>query len=376
MVIEKSSRDNLCPTKMKVTRMKIVPSLNLGLNCIDDLWLTLPSENSSNKGITLIIVDDIFKSVHNQLKLPNETENVKIFFLKITEEPTTLFIDNLLKKLKAQIGKPDLIIGIGGGSILDITKAISVLYNNTGQAEMYQGWDLPKKPGIKKIGVPTLSGTGAEASRTCVLTNYQSKKKLGINSNFSIFDELYLDHNLTKTVNKNQYFYSGMDTFIHCIESLGGNYRNSIADAMSNQALRICNDVFLSDAPQSEENREKLMAASFLGGSAIGGSLVGIVHPLSAGLSVVLGTPHCLANCIVMRQMEEFYPAEYKKFMIMIEKNSIEIPENLCASLDESQFSALYDASIVHEKPLTNALGKSFKQTLTPKKIRKIYERM
>ena len=162
-----------------------------------------------------------------------------------------------------------------------------------------------------------------------------------------------------------------MDTFIHCIESLGGNYRNSIADAMSNQALRICNDVFLSDAPQSEENREKLMAASFLGGSAIGGSLVGIVHPLSAGLSVVLGTPHCLANCIVMRQMEEFYPAEYKKFMIMIEKNSIEIPENLCASLDESQFSALYDASIVHEKPLTNALGKNFKQTLTPKKLEK-----
>ena len=68
-------------------------------------------------------------------------------------------------------------------------------------------------------------GTGAESSRTCVLTNNKTGKKLGMNSDFSVYDLIVMDPDLTKTVDKNQYFYSGMDSFIHSFESINGKYK-------------------------------------------------------------------------------------------------------------------------------------------------------
>ncbi len=176
---------------------------------------------------------------------------------------------------------------------------------------------------------PTISGTGPEASRTCVMTNSKSGIKLGMNSDFTIYDQLILDPNLTKTVPREQYFYTGMDTYLHCIESLNGIYRNAIGDAFSNQAIELCREVFFSEDMMSDENRERLMVASYLGGCAIANSFVGTIHPFSAGLSVVLGTHHCIGNCITMGAMEQFYPKEYEEFFKMAEKQNIEIQRGL-----------------------------------------------
>ena len=88
----------------------------------------------------------------------------------------------------------------------------------------------------------------------------------------------------------------------------------AIGDALSSQTLTLCKQVFYSENMQSLEKPRKLMVASYLGGNAIATSYVGLVHPLSAGLSVVLGTHHCVGNCIVMRAMEEFYPREFDEF--------------------------------------------------------------
>ena len=78
---------------------------------------------------------------------------------------------------------------------------------------------------------------------------------------------------------------------------------------------------------QTPKNRERLMVASYLGGCAIATSYVGLVHPLSAGLSVVFGLHHCVANCIVMRAMEEYYPKPFQEFWEMAEKQKIKIPK-------------------------------------------------
>ena len=160
-----------------------------------------------------------------------------------------------------------------------------------------------------------------------------------------------------------------MDAYIHSFESLSGNYRNIIGDSFSEKSIDLCRKTFLSGDMMSDENRKTLMIASYLGGCAIATSYVGIVHPLSAGLSVVLGIHHCIANCIVMRSMEEYYPVHYKEFWNFVETNQILIPENICSNLDESTFDELYEASIIHEKPLTNALGINFKEILTREKM-------
>ena len=129
---------------------------------------------------------------------------------------------------------------------MDIAKAVSNMLTNPGSASNYQGWDLVRNPGIFKIGIPTVSGTGCEATRTCVMTNKETGLKLGMNSDFTVFDQVILDPDLIKTVPDNQYFYTGMDAYIHCIESINGAYRNAVGDAFSEQTLTLCREVFLS----------------------------------------------------------------------------------------------------------------------------------
>ena len=206
------------------------------------------------------------------------------------------------------------------------------------------------------------------------MTDKRTGLKLGMNSEYTVFDQLILDPDLTASVPRNQYFYTGMDAWIHCVESLAGSYRNLLGDAYSAQAINLCREVFKDDQMMSDVNRAKLMVASYLGGSAIAMSYVGTVHPFSAGLSVVLGIHHCVANCIAMTGMEFFYPSEHREFMNMLERQAISLPQGVCANLSEMQYKALYRATIIHEKPLTNALGVGFRKILTENRVRKIFE--
>lgn len=346
-----------------------------GSGSIEELSTILNNKKGKNEYV-IYFVDEYFKENDIIEKLPIKGED-ELFFVQTIDEPKTQFInefrDILVQKNK---NEPKAIVAIGGGCTLDTGKAVANLLTNPGNAEDYQGWDLVKNPGIYKIGIPTISGTGAEASRTCVMTNPKNGLKLGMNSDFTIYDQLILDPTLTKTVPKEQYFFTGMDTYIHCIESLNGRYRNAIGDAFSHQAIALCREVFLSDDMMSDENREKLMVASYLGGCAIANSFVGVIHPFSAGLSVVLDTHHCIGNCITMNAMQEFYPKEYEEFNLMAEKQGVSVPKGIASNLTDEQYQSLYNSTIIHEKPLSNALGDDFKNILTLEKTTEIFKRM
>ena len=118
------------------------------------------------------------------------------------------------------------------------------------------------------------------------------------------------------------------------------------------------------------------MVASYLGGCAIATSYVGVVHPFSAGLNVVLGVHHCVANCITMRAMEKFHPNEYDEFWKVVDKQGVKVPKGICSNLTYEQYDQLYASTIIHEKPLTNALGKDFKKKLTREKVTDIFKKM
>ena len=259
---------------------------------------------------------------------------------------------------------------------MDTAKAVANLLTNTGGAADYQGWDLVKVAAVHKIAVPTISGTGSEATRTCVMTNTKTGLKLGMNSDYTIFDQMVLDPDLTASVPRDQYFYTGMDAYIHCIEALAGSYRNAVGDAYSRETVNLCRQVFLADDMMSAEAREQLMVASYLGGCAIATSYVGLVHPFSAGLSVVLGLHHCIANCIALNALGEFYPAEHAEFQTMMNKQKVSLPVGVCANLSDEQYQRLVAATVVHAKPLTNALGPNFRDVLTDERVTEIFRRM
>ena len=328
------------------------------------------------EGVSLAFIDKYFENKGSSPIFPLLSQIDTSIFVDSTNEPTTEYIDSIVTDITSRSLKIGTIVGIGGGTTMDVAKAVANLLTNGGQAADYQGWDLVKRKGVYKIAVPTLSGTGAEATRTCVMTNKSSGLKLGMNSDYTVYDSVIMDPELLVSVPREQYFYTGMDAYIHCMEAMGGSFRNAIGDALSQQSIALCEEVFLRGDMMRPEARENLMVASYLGGCAIATSYVGVVHPLSAALSVVLGLHHCVANCIVMRAMQPFYPDGYDQFWKMVERQNIVIPRGICADCSDAQFDALYNAAIVHEKPLTNALGENFRSILTPDCAKSLFQAM
>lgn len=298
----------------------------------------------------------------------------KIIYVDVTYEPKTTYVDNLAKQLKDEFGTVSGIIGIGGGSAMDLAKAVALMMNNPGSSADYQGWDLVKKPGVYKVGIPTLSGTGAEVSRTTVLTG--PTKKLGMNSDFTPFDQIVLDPELTANAPANQRFYTGMDCYIHCIESLTGTFLNEFSKSYGEKALELCREVFVNKTQWDAECDDKLMMASYAGGMSIAYSQVGVAHAVSYGLSYLLGTKHGIGNCIVFNHLEEYYPEGVKEFKYMVQKNNIDIPQGICSSLTNEQFDIMIDVSLGMKPLWENALGKNWEQVMTRHKLRALYERL
>src|SRR4051794_24716299 len=127
------------------------------------------SPNRKGNSPMIFLVDHFFKGKPLLNRVPLR-ERDKIVFADVTHEPKTSYVDNLAQQLKDEYGMVSGIVGIGGGSTMDLAKAVSLMMTNPGSSADYQGWDLVKKAGVYKAGIPTLSGTGAEVSRTTVLT--------------------------------------------------------------------------------------------------------------------------------------------------------------------------------------------------------------
>ena len=292
----------------------------------------------------IYLVDDVFENNSALIAKIPLLYSDQIIYISTEEEPKTSQVDQLVETII--LGSsilPSGIIGIGGGSLLDLAKAVALMLTNNGSSEDYQGWDLIKNKGIYHVGIPTISGTGAEVSRTTILTG--PTMKLGLNSDFTPFDQVILDPQLTEGVSKEQWFYTGMDCFIHCIESLNGEYINSFSKTYGETALELCKEVFLGSL-NSEECQDKLMMASWHGGMSIAYSQVGVAHAMSYGMSFLLGTKHGIGNCIVFDHLKDFYPEGVKLFKEMKRKHDIHIPKGICANLTDKEFDIMIDVAM------------------------------
>jgi 3-deoxy-alpha-D-manno-octulosonate 8-oxidase len=318
-------------------------------------------------------VDHFFEGKPLVQRIPL-TGKDKIVFADVTHEPKTKQVDALAASLREEFGTVSGIVGIGGGSTMDLAKAVSLMMTNPGSSADYQGWDLVQQAGVYKVGIPTLSGTGAEVSRTTVLTG--PVRKLGMNSDFTPFNQIVLDPDLAKDAPVNQRFYTGMDCYIHCIESLEGTYLNEFSKSYGEKALDLCRKVFVEKNTWDDESDEQLMMASFAGGMSIAYSQVGVAHAVSYGLSYLLGTKHGIGNCIVMNHLEEYYPAGVEEFKFMVQKNNIEIPVGICAGLSDQDFNTMIDISLSLKPLWENALGKNWETIMTRQKLRALYEKL
>lgn len=367
-VLKKKVRNN-----SKFRNFPMVPRVVFGAGSFGQLNEILLPRRKNSDAPMIFLMDDVFEGSPLAEKLPL-IYNDQVIFISAEEEPKTEQVDSLVAQIEDMYSElPSGIIGIGGGTLLDLAKAVAILLTNPGGAARYQGWDLVERPAVYHVGVPTISGTGAEVSRTTVLLG--PEKKLGINSDYTTFDQVILDPNLVAGVPKDQWFYTGMDCFIHCVESLNGTFLNAFSQSYGEKALDLCMEVFLGNLPV-KESREKLMMASWHGGMSIAYSQVGVAHALSYGLSYVLGVKHGLGNCLVFRHLEEFYPEGVALFNKMKEKHDISLPSGICASLNDTELDVMTGVALSLEPLWENALGSGWEEHITPDKIKAIYQKI
>ena len=354
--------------------IKSVPKCLFGKGSFNQLGELLEEKRLNNGSFFVFLVDDFFKGKPLEKRIPLKGADY-IIWINVDEEPKTAMADSIRDQIvnKSNI-MTSAVIGIGGGSVMDYAKAVSVMLTNKGSSSVYQGLNLAKNQGVYHIGIPTLSGTGAEVSMTAVLTG--PEKKLGIKGEFTPFDLIVLDPELIYDAPKNQRFYTGMDAYIHNVESFSGINKNCISDSYAIQSQALCRDVFLKNNISREEADEKLMVSSYFGGMSIGHSEVGVCHALSYGLSYVLGLHHGIANCIAFNRLEEIYGKDVEEFHLMVEKNKIDIPGSITKGLTEEQFDKMADTALRLEHMWNHAFGPDWADKVTRKKIITWYERM
>ena len=358
-----------CQPLDKFRNFKVVPRVVYGRGCFGQLGEIL-AERRSGGGFTAFLVDDVFRGRPLAERLPLEKGDLHLW-VNVDDEPKTAYVDHLTAVVKDHGQTVDGVVGIGGGSTMDLAKAVSLMLTNPGSSADYQGWDRIRHPAAYHVGIPTLSGTGAEVSRTTVLTG--PEKKLGINSDHTVFDQIVLDPELTAGAPADQRFFTGMDCYIHCVESLSGTFLNAFSRAFGEKALALCREVFLQEPADADE---KLMMASYFGGMSIAYSQVGVCHALSYGLSYVLGVHHGIGNSMVFDYLERFYPEGVAEFRQMMARQNLSLPRRLTAGLSEQDMNRMVDVALVLEPLWENALGPEWRSQMTRDRIRDLYDRM
>lgn len=341
-------------------------------NCLEEI---IEPVRKNQNSYFVFLLDAFFKDSPLISRIPQQPSDL-LFFVDVNgHEPTTNQVDKLRDEILIKKGMPAGVVGIGGGSVMDIAKAVSLMVTNEGSSELYQGLNLIKNPGIYHLGIPTVSGTGAECSSTAVLTG--PKKKLGLKCEWTVFNQIILDPELIASVPSDWWFHAGMDTFIHCIESEQGILNNAFSHAYADQALALCRNVFLEGKPgRNSEKDEKLMVASLMGGLSLSYSEVGVCHALSYGLSKILDYRHCFANCVAFQHLADIYQAGVSEFDKMVEHNKVILPQNLSKGWSDSTIKQMAEVAFQLHHMWNQAYGTKWREKIDIDFIAGLYRRM
>lgn len=242
------------------------------------------------------------------------------FFEQAEPEPRLELADEGAKA--ALKGKCDLVVGIGGGSAMDLAKAVAAVAGNKGKAADYLGLNKVPAPGLPTIMVPTTAGTGSEVTFTAVFVRRNLKKKEGMNSPFLYPDIALLDPELTLTLPPEPTATTGLDALCHAIESYTSIQASPMSEMVSLEAIRLISDHLRTCVHNGGnlEARAEMLLGSLYAGLGLANAGVTAVHSLSYPLGGTYGVPHGLANTLLLPHVMAFnLPGNLEKFAVIAE---------------------------------------------------------
>lgn len=281
-------------------------SIHFGVNAIQQLGDVVARMQGSK---VFLVADPGLKNAGIITQVTSVLKKKKIPYMlydKVVPEPGLKLADQGAKLAKKE--KADCVVGIGGGSALDIAKAVSILLTNGGKAEDYLGLDKIKLPGVPKIMVPTTAGTGAEVTFTAVFINEKTNSKGGMNGDPLYPDAAILDPALTLSLPPHVTAATGIDAFTHALEAFVSTQAHAISDMYAMEAMAlISNNLGAAYANGTNiEARSAMLMGSLLGGKALATAGVGLVHAMAYPLGGMFNTAHGLANAVLLPYVVEY----------------------------------------------------------------------
>lgn len=310
---------------------------------------------------------------------------------KVEAEPPIELADEGAKI--AVKNKCDIVIGIGGGSAMDVAKAIAVIATNKGTAADYLGLNKVPKPGLPKIMIPTTAGTGSEVTFTAVFLRKNLKKKEGMNSPYLYPELALLDPELTLSLPSVPTAQTGLDALCHAVESYTSVNSSPMSEMFSLEAIALIAENLRACVHDGKNiaARERMLLGSLYAGIGLANAGVTAVHSLSYPLGGKYGVGHGLANTMMLPAVMAFnLPAALEKFADVAEAmgectEGLPVRESAYLALEavetliedcgihtslaqfgikEKDFPALADVALTVARPLENNPRKITKEDM------------
>jgi alcohol dehydrogenase class IV len=246
-------------------------------------------------------------AINNIMEILNSAGFEKIYLYDQAEhDPSVETVDDGVKLAKE--GDYNVIIGIGGGSAIDVAKTIASLINNEGSAGDYQSGKEITNLGMPFIAVPTTAGTGAEITNNSVITNRDKKIKQSIRSPFMIAKVAIVDPMLTVTMPPHVTAASGMDALTQAIEVYVSLSSNPFSDTLALRSISLIskNLVKAFENGNDIDARENVALGSLFGAMAFGNAALGAVHGLAHPVGALFDVPHGVICGLLLPHVMEY----------------------------------------------------------------------
>lgn len=236
-----------------------------------------------------------------------EIEIEAITFDDVEPNPRVSTVDRL-----AEWGREEgatLVLGVGGGSVLDAAKAAAMAITNEGSVAGFEGRDRYAEKPLPFLAVPTTCGTGSEVTWVSVLTAEERHAKISVKGETMFPDWAIVDAELLRTLPGRLVAWTGVDALTHAVEATTCRLANPVSDALAATAVSLLFRYLrraAADIAGDAEAREAVMRASTLAGLAFGNADVAAVHCLSETLGGRYDLPHGLANAILLAPVTRY----------------------------------------------------------------------
>ena len=262
-----------------------------------------------SSGVVLIVTDSGLVKAGAAKKIGDLVSSAGLeveIFDAVEPDPDKESVYNCLEMVKSTGAQ--VLLGLGGGSSLDVAKSAAILSVNEGQLADYVGINKVPKKGLPTILLPTTSGTGSEVSPIAVISDKKQHLKLGIVSPYLYCDLAIVDPELTVSCPAGITASAGMDALTHAIEIYTNKFSAPIIDAIVLEAIRLVGRYLRKCVQDGSEltAREGMSLAALYGGLGLGPVNTAAVHALAYPLGGTFDVAHGLANSILLPYVMEF----------------------------------------------------------------------